>query len=155
MRVVFLVACVLFTFYQVKCLRKAEEEQRPLPVADTEERSEYDLSEIMNECNETFRIEMIYIESLNTSGSFPDETDKTPKCYVRCVLERSLVASEDGQFDADRTADVFAGMRSDTPLDTVKQMAAICSERSETCKCERAYQFLRCLIQMEIENEKE
>ncbi|XP_045503408.1 general odorant-binding protein 84a [Colias croceus] len=152
MRVLCMIAFVLFTFYQVQCLGKTEEE-RVLPVADKEERSDFDITDIRSECNETFRIEMFYLESLNTTGSFPDETDKTPKCYVRCVLERSLVMSEDGQFDPERTADTF--MRSDIPPDTVKRMADGCSERSETCKCERAYQYMRCLLQMVVEDKKE
>lgn len=39
---------------------------------------ELDISSIMAHCNESFRITMDYLIELNTTGSFPDETDKTP-----------------------------------------------------------------------------
>ncbi|KAL0867540.1 hypothetical protein ABMA27_008317 [Loxostege sticticalis] len=112
-----------------------------------------DLNEIMNQCNDSFRTEMAYIEALNESGSFPDETDRTPKylqCYVRCVLEHSGVASEDGVFDAARAAEVFAGERGGRTMTDLQDLAAACADRKETCKCDRSYRFLKCLIEAEI-----
>nr|UDM59714.1 putative odorant binding protein 14 [Corcyra cephalonica] len=111
---------------------------------------EEELEQAMINCNETYRIEMSYIEALNESGSFPDETDKTPKCYVRCVLESTGVASEDGKYDPAKTAEVFAGERGGRPMDDIQEIAAGCADRQETCKCERAYNYMKCLMETEI-----
>ncbi|XP_026755199.2 general odorant-binding protein 84a [Galleria mellonella] len=117
----------------------------------TESRSsETELDQAMNECNETFRVEMSYLESLNESGSFPDETDRTPKCYVRCVLEKTGVASEDGNYDPARTAVIFAGKRAGRPMNDIEEIATGCANRKESCKCERAYQYIKCMMETEI-----
>lgn len=39
---------------------------------------ELNIASIMTHCNESFRTTMDYLTELNTTGSFPDETDKTP-----------------------------------------------------------------------------
>ncbi|XP_059052232.1 uncharacterized protein LOC131846829 [Achroia grisella] len=109
-----------------------------------------ELDRAMTECNETFRVEMSYLEALNESGSFPDETDRTPKCFVRCVLEKTGVASEEGKYDPTRTAVVFAGERAGRPMNDIQDMASGCIDRRESCKCERAYQYIRCLMEAEI-----
>ncbi|XP_049879015.1 uncharacterized protein LOC126375949 [Pectinophora gossypiella] len=106
---------------------------------------------VMADCNDTFRIEMSYLQALNDSGSFPDETDKTPKCFLRCVLENTMVASEDGIYNPVQTASVFAGERGGKVMDDLEEMATTCAARDESCKCERAYQFLKCLMEKEIE----
>ncbi|XP_037924005.1 general odorant-binding protein 84a isoform X2 [Hermetia illucens] len=49
------------------------------------------LQEIMSICNESFRINFEYMEEFNNSGSLPDETDTTPMCFMRCVLEKAQV----------------------------------------------------------------
>lgn len=40
--------------------------------------NEINLANISSHCNESFRITMDYLTELNTTGSFPDESDKTP-----------------------------------------------------------------------------
>ncbi|KAL4711946.1 hypothetical protein ACJJTC_006115 [Scirpophaga incertulas] len=110
-----------------------------------------DLMAVMVECNETFRIEMSYVEALNQSGSFPDETDKTQKCYVRCVLEKTGVATPDAEYDTARTAMLFASRRSGRDIDDLQDLAAACAtNRTETCKCERAYAYVKCFMESEI-----
>ncbi|XP_041971810.1 general odorant-binding protein 84a isoform X2 [Aricia agestis] len=114
-------------------------------------KEDFDLMQIMTDCNDTFRVEMTYLQSLNSSGSFPDETDKTPKCFLRCVLEKSEIASEDGVFDTERTAEIFTLIRGDMPINDVKETATECAERiEETCKCERSYDYLKCLFETGI-----
>lgn len=36
-----------------------------------------------------------YLVDLNTTGSFPDETDKTPMCFIRCYLNSVGILKED------------------------------------------------------------
>ncbi|CAB3256876.1 unnamed protein product [Arctia plantaginis] len=120
--------------------------------ARSNENYNLDMERIMNECNETFRIEMTYLESLNETGSFSDEADKTPKCFIRCMLENmDIMSSEDGMFNPARAAILFAGDRNGKPMEDIGDLTAICADRREPCKCERAYQFMRCLMSMEIE----
>nr|AWT22243.1 odorant-binding protein 6 [Mythimna separata] len=115
--------------------------------------TDIDVIAVMNACNESFRIEMSYIQAMNESGSFLDETDKTPKCFIRCVFTNVGIVSEDGkQFNPARAAFIFAGERNGKPMDDIGDMTAACAaDRQETCPCERSYQFLRCLMSMEIE----
>nr|CAS90131.1 odorant-binding protein 7 precursor [Bombyx mori] len=112
---------------------------------------ELDMEEIMSACNESFRIEYAYLESLNDSGSFPDETDKTPKCYIRCVLEKTEILSENGVLNPATAALVFAGERNGKPMSDLEEMAVACADRHEKCKCEKAYNFVKCLMYMEID----
>lgn len=39
---------------------------------------DYSVEDIYTECNKTFAISMDYLKEMNDTGSFPDETDKTP-----------------------------------------------------------------------------
>ncbi|CAH0402655.1 unnamed protein product [Chilo suppressalis] len=112
-----------------------------------------DLMAIMGECNETFRIETSYLESLNESGSFPDESDKTPKCYIRCVLMKTGVTTEDGKFIPDVTSQVFASQNIKEQMDGIQNMATACAvDRNESCKCDRSYMFMKCLMESEIKS---
>ncbi|XP_075983799.1 uncharacterized protein LOC142981645 [Anticarsia gemmatalis] len=120
--------------------------------SSSNESKELDMEMIMNDCNETFRIEMAYLESLNESGSFLDETDKTPKCFIRCMLENmGVVSVDDHMFNPARAAVLFAGKRNGKLMEDIGDMTALCADRKETCPCERAYNFMRCLMSMEIE----
>ncbi|KAI8442423.1 hypothetical protein MSG28_005937 [Choristoneura fumiferana] len=121
------------------------------PPADQDDMNNVDIMRAMMDCNETFRIEMSYLLALNESGSFPDETDRTPKCYIRCVLEMVEIASADGQFDAARAEPALSSIRGVRVLSDVAETAAACAaDRNESCKCERSYQFIKCLMEMEI-----
>ncbi|XP_013141659.1 PREDICTED: general odorant-binding protein 84a [Papilio polytes] len=122
----------------------------PTTTNDQEIRNEIDVINIMKECNESFRIQMSYLEQLNNSGSFPDETDRTPKCYIRCVLESSGVASEEGKFDAASAALVLTQLNDGYETNELIDMAFQCIDRQETCKCERSYQFIKCIMEKEI-----
>ncbi|CAG9559449.1 unnamed protein product [Danaus chrysippus] len=138
MRVLVAAAVTVITITLTKCVPRAEKVQNkmkeeltsttPNSMEEQMDKISNDLIPIMAECNETFRIEMYYLESLNTSGSFPDETDRTPKCFLRCMLEKSEVASTDSQFDVSRTADVFRQIRV-LPHDDLVKMATTCSDR--------------------------
>ncbi|XP_047999476.1 uncharacterized protein LOC125236640 [Leguminivora glycinivorella] len=118
--------------------------------AGQDDMGDMDIMGALTDCNETFRIDISYLLALNESGSFPDETDRTPKCYVRCVLEMVDVATADGQFDPERAEAALMGIRGVRALSNVKEVAVTCADRQETCKCERSYQFIKCLMEMEI-----
>ncbi|CAH2051772.1 unnamed protein product, partial [Iphiclides podalirius] len=163
LRYVVIISLVFLTFSSIQCSKKTKDNdiktkektttttRTPTSKEDQDVRNDKDLIGIMRDCNETFRIEMSYLEQLNESGSFPDETDRTPKCYIRCVLESSGVASEDGQFDPRKAAVVLAQVRGGFDTDALEEMASNCVERKETCMCERSYQFIKCLMEKEIE----
>ncbi|OWR54818.1 uncharacterized protein LOC116777154 [Danaus plexippus] len=158
MRVLVVAAVTLITITLTRCVPRTDKMQNnvkdltsttPNSMEEQMDKISNDLRPVMAECNETFRIEMYYLETLNTTGSFPEELDRTPKCFLRCVLEKAEVASADSQFDVSRTADVFDQIRV-LPHDDLVKMATTCSDRAETCKCERAYQYLKCLMGMII-----
>ncbi|XP_014357239.2 general odorant-binding protein 84a [Papilio machaon] len=156
-RAVLICALVLLILSPIKCKKKKEDDIQEkttttsIPTTkDQESRSEIDVINIMKECNESFRIQMSYLEQLNNSGSFPDETDKTPKCYIHCVLESSGVASEEGQFDAASAALVLTQLNDGYDTNELIDIAFQCTDRQETCKCERSYQFIKCIMEKQI-----
>nr|ALS03860.1 odorant-binding protein 12 [Ectropis obliqua] len=107
-----------------------------------------EVMDVLTTCNESFRIEISYLVSLNETGSFPNETDKTPKCFLRCVLQSLEVASmDDGKIDPKRAAEVFGDQR-----ENIEETATLCAQRDEKCHCEMAYNFLKCLFSTKIEN---
>ncbi|CAK1541406.1 unnamed protein product [Leptosia nina] len=116
---------VLLTYFSVKCsdtLIKTKELQKSV--------DNFDLSEVMSECNETFRIEMSYIDSINSTGSFPDEMDKTPKCFIRCMLEKYEVTSDGEDFDVDKTVVLFSQMKK-IGEDDARDIVQSCGKRCE------------------------
>ncbi|XP_063541637.1 uncharacterized protein LOC134750397 [Cydia strobilella] len=145
---------VLLSLSLVQCVDETESKDvkamAPESDARQDDMSDMDIMGALSDCNETFRIDMSYLLALNESGSFPDETDRTPKCYVRCVLEMVDVASAIGQFDPERAEAALMGIRGVRALSNVKEVAVTCADRQETCKCERSYQFIKCLMEMEI-----
>ncbi|XP_039752361.1 general odorant-binding protein 84a [Pararge aegeria] len=160
MNLVYGLAFVLIAFSLTECTTKEKDKSNSNVEIETttasmsiEERAkseEFNIMEVMVECNDSFRVETSYLESFNKSGSFPDETDKTPKCFMRCVLEKSGVASPASQFNVKRTAEIFPQIR-DIPEEDIVKIATECTDRPETCKCERSYQYLKCLMETVIE----
>ncbi|XP_060806765.1 uncharacterized protein LOC106137085 [Amyelois transitella] len=109
------------------------------------------LMKAMTECNETYPIDNSYIQSLNESGSFPDETERTPKCYVRCVMEKVGAATEEGVYDPTRVMSFMELFRmNQQDKSGFKDIAEQCNDRKETCKCDRAYQYMKCIAQNQI-----
>lgn len=62
---------------------------------------EYSVEDIYTECNKTFAISMDYLNEMNDTGSFPDETDKTPMVWIenrkswkrKCFINRKFHSS--------------------------------------------------------------
>ena len=38
-----------------------------------------------------------YLQDLNETGSFSDETEKTPMCFIQCYLEKLKILNENGE----------------------------------------------------------
>ena len=70
-------------------------------------RAEFNVSEAMVECNRTYHIEMDYLKELNDTGSFPDETEKIPMCFIKCYLESADILSSDGKVNKERAVSML------------------------------------------------
>uniref|UniRef100_A0A1B0CKG5 Putative odorant binding protein obp16 n=1 Tax=Lutzomyia longipalpis TaxID=7200 RepID=A0A1B0CKG5_LUTLO len=77
--------------------------------------------EAMSMCNESFRTTEEYLDQLNKTGSFPDETDKTPMCFIKCYLEKMNILSDEGDINDVKIFEMFPSMNSDTIDDCKKR----------------------------------
>lgn len=48
-----------------------------------------------------------YMRELNDTGSFPDESEKTPMCYLKCFLESVGAIDHDDKVDKQKTTEIF------------------------------------------------
>lgn len=48
-----------------------------------------------------------YLQDLNDTGSFSDETEKTPMCFIQCYLEKLKILNENGQINKEVTIAAF------------------------------------------------
>nr|AMA98156.1 chemosensory protein [Blattella germanica] len=103
---------------------------------------------MLKECNESFPIDMGYLKDLNDTGSFHDEDNKTPKCFIRCVLMKAGLMDEDFTFDAPKLKEAFK----DSKYPDMDNMIDMCiAKDTETqCRCTKAYLFIKCLMSEEI-----
>lgn len=53
------------------------------------------MQEATSQCNESFHIKQEFLQELNDTGSFPDESDKTAMCFIKCYLETIGVWTKD------------------------------------------------------------
>lgn len=65
---------------------------------------------------------LAYLVDLNTTGAFPDETDKTPMCFVRCYLNNVGILKED-ELDRDKAIEM-AWSTSEEALDDCNKEVA-------------------------------
>ncbi|CAO1411991.1 unnamed protein product [Diamesa serratosioi] len=103
-------------------------------------RSEFNVSEAMIECNRTYNIEMDYLKELNDTGSFPDETEKIPMCFIKCYLESADILSSDGKVNKERAVSMLWKDAGDSVDECIQEM--IGSDGS----CEKAYFLARCVM---------
>nr|AII00998.1 odorant binding protein [Dendrolimus kikuchii] len=146
---IFIITFALITFSLTNPIRAEDDKNKQTDQA-SKAIKEIDLNEVMAECNKSFTIQMSYVDALNKTGSFPDESDKTPKCYVRCMLEKTGIMSSDGVFDLKRIPVVFANQHDGDFLVKDEVIASLCAERKEKCQCEKAYNFMKCFRTTEI-----
>nr|ARO70173.1 Odorant Binding Protein 14 [Dendrolimus punctatus] len=146
---IFIITFALITFLLTKPIRTEDDKNKQTDEA-SKTVEEIDLNEVMAECNKSFTIQMSYVDALNKSGSFPDETDKTPKCYVRCMLINTGIMSNGGVLDPKRVPVIFASKHDGEVLVQDEVIASLCAERKEKCQCEKAYNFVKCFRTTEI-----
>ncbi|XP_050081968.1 general odorant-binding protein 84a [Anopheles aquasalis] len=94
--------------------------------------------EAITECNRTFIIQTDYWNELNETGSFPDETDRIPLCFVRCYLQTLGILTEDMKVNKEAGLAVGWGGSSETIDECLDEMTGT--------TCEMAYYLMRCVI---------
>ncbi|XP_031621349.1 general odorant-binding protein 84a [Contarinia nasturtii] len=138
-----------------QCCFAADTEQQPaapaVKMVDKTAVDQLDQMAIMQHCNESFRTTMEYLEDLNSTGSFPDETDKTPMCYIRCYLDAVGILKDD-ELNLERANEMQWSTCEETIPECQKEVA------DRTNPCEKAYFLTRCvmmrnIVDMRITNE--
>ncbi|XP_053695515.1 general odorant-binding protein 84a [Sabethes cyaneus] len=107
------------------------------PATSTVDTKNYTMEEIYTECNQTFIITMDYLAELNDTGSFPDETDKTPMCFMRCFLQQRGILNENDKINKEQAIATGWVQNGDTIDDCLQDMIG--------GTCERAYFLVRCV----------
>lgn len=79
------------------------------------------------------------MEELNKTGSFPDESDVVPMCFMKCYLEKVGIMSDEGDINEEKALQMMP--------DSTKDMLSDCSEEMEKGSdiCEKAYYITRCV----------
>lgn len=54
-----------------------------------------------------FQIDLEFLQELNDTGSFPDEGEKTPMCYIKCTLEMRSALKSDGNFEVEAIKQMY------------------------------------------------
>ncbi|EAT32555.1 AAEL015313-PA [Aedes aegypti] len=98
---------------------------------------DYSVEDIYAECNKTFAISMDFLNELNDTGSFPDETDKTPMCFIRCFLQKGEIVTSDDKINKEQAV-ALGWVKSGETIDD-------CLQELTGNPCERAYFLMRCV----------
>lgn len=48
-----------------------------------------------------------FLQDLNDTGSFSDETEKTPMCFIQCYLEKLKILNEKGEVNKEVTTALY------------------------------------------------
>uniref|UniRef100_A0A182P057 Uncharacterized protein n=1 Tax=Anopheles epiroticus TaxID=199890 RepID=A0A182P057_9DIPT len=116
-------------------------EQRGALLADpatAKQMPEVTMQDAVAQCNRSFIIQPEYLAELNQTGSFPDETDKIPLCFIRCYLKTLGILTEDDKVNKE----VALGLNWATSGETVDE----CLDEMTGSACEQAYFFTRCIM---------
>ncbi|XP_077289966.1 odorant-binding protein 84a [Arctopsyche grandis] len=105
-------------------------------------------TEVQQQCNDTYKIEKEYLISLSESGSFPEETELTPKCYIKCLLETLKIIDDKENINVESAIQYLNHLRGNQDLNATSIIVTRCAEdRIETCVCEKSYAFSRCVME--------
>uniref|UniRef100_A0A182JWW8 Uncharacterized protein n=1 Tax=Anopheles christyi TaxID=43041 RepID=A0A182JWW8_9DIPT len=96
------------------------------------------MQDAVTQCNRSFIIQPDYLAELNQTGSFPDETDKIPLCFIRCYLKTLGILTDDDKVNKD----VALALNWATSGETVDE----CLDEMTGNACEPAYFFTRCIM---------
>uniref|UniRef100_A0A182M1E0 Uncharacterized protein n=1 Tax=Anopheles culicifacies TaxID=139723 RepID=A0A182M1E0_9DIPT len=116
-------------------------EQRGAQLADpatVKKMPEITMQEAVAQCNRTFVIQPDYLAELNETGSFPDETDRIPLCFIRCYLQTLGILTEDDKVNKETAL----ALNWATSGETVDE----CLDEMTGTGCEKAYFFTRCIM---------
>ncbi|XP_050071331.1 general odorant-binding protein 84a [Anopheles maculipalpis] len=116
-------------------------EQRGAQLADpatAKRMPEITMQEAVAQCNRTFVIQPDYLSELNETGSFPDETDRTPLCFIRCYLQTLGILTEDDKVNKETALALNWATSSETVDECLDEMTG--------SGCEKAYLFTRCIM---------
>uniref|UniRef100_A0A182UKF1 Uncharacterized protein n=1 Tax=Anopheles melas TaxID=34690 RepID=A0A182UKF1_9DIPT len=106
--------------------------------ATTKHVPEVTMQDAIAQCNRSFIIQPEYLAELNQTGSFPEETDKIPLCFIRCYLKALGILTEDDKVNKE----VALARNWATSGETVDE----CLEEMAGSACEQAYFFTRCAM---------
>lgn len=53
------------------------------------------------------KIFLEYLQELNSTGSFSDESEKIPMCFIECYLSKLGIFGADAQINKERTANMY------------------------------------------------
>ncbi|XP_055377920.1 general odorant-binding protein 84a [Condylostylus longicornis] len=103
---------------------------------DTEE---LNIDNIVSSCNDSYKITIDFLEAFNSTAEFPDETDKTPMCFIRCLYERTGIIKE-GNLDRNQIVKLMWPATGDS--------VEVCQKEGDNEKnaCLRAYLKGKCLM---------
>ncbi|XP_035917841.1 general odorant-binding protein 84a-like [Anopheles stephensi] len=116
-------------------------EQRGAQLADSataKKMPEITMQEAVAQCNRTFVIQPDYLAELNETGSFPDETDRIPLCFIRCYLQTLGILTEDDKVNKETALALNWATSSETVDECLDEMTG--------SGCEKAYLFTRCIM---------
>lgn len=119
-------------------------------------------------CGSFFVVELKfqeYLQELNDTGSFPDESEKIPLCYMKCYLEAIGVMNSEHKVDKEKTVLMFK-LENDETIDECSNEICELSFSSLKClltnssvslaaaavkdECEKSYFFARCIMQRSL-----
>ncbi|XP_052865430.1 general odorant-binding protein 84a [Anopheles cruzii] len=99
---------------------------------------EMSAQEAVTECNRTFIITTEYWNELNETGSFPDETDRIPPCFIRCYLKALGILTEDDRVNKEQALALNWASGAETIDECLNEMTGT--------TCEKAYYLTRCVM---------
>lgn len=103
------------------------------------------------------------MKELNDTGSFPDESERTPMCFIKCILEGAGILSKQNDINKEKTLEAYKLDNDDLVDDCVIEMGEleysahfqgsrrfdfkyILAATRQNDSCLIAYFFVRCLM---------
>lgn len=82
-----------------------------------------------------------YLDDLNKTGSFRDETDTVPMCFLKCYLEKVGILSDEGDVNEERALQLWPDGNKDMIQDCLEEDVEKAGDI-----CEKAYYMTRCVM---------
>jgi PBP/GOBP family len=49
-----------------------------------------------------------FMKELNDTGSFPDESEKTPMCFIKCIIEELGILKNENDIDKTKAIEAYS-----------------------------------------------